>query len=861
MPHSEWPSVAEPSAPASGAFVRQQAYFDAFDRVVAQFSGFEAPDPAVLAEVLADASHADLVCLFRCEELSAKLDAAWVMPESRLSATNLRHLSLADYPLLADTLAVGMLLQRSLLELPLAEQMLLAGIGARRIVTLPLLDRGEPFGLLAFFDEHDGNVRSADELRLLTMLGRQLAQGLVRFEVDAALRSERDRLAALVGATDDMVFELSAQGRIVRAWSSHPVLLHAAALEGRSLAQALPPPLAGALAAKLPAVQAGETATVECRLEGSHGLIWLEGSMRPVGQGGMVVLLRDVSASKRSALQQQALGDTLQLLDEAVIDLSADGRLVRASAAWARLRGLALRDLDGDLGSALMHWVHDHDMSLVQTALARLPSGSVTQRFRLYQESGELIWVEVRFLLLPPAADRTATIRGVLRDVTEVRLNEQHISQMALFDDLTRLPNRLMLDHALAQAIERARREHSKVALGFIDLDHFKQINDAFGHRVGDQLLSSLASRLSAVLREQDVLARWGGDEFVVLMPDLRDPSQIRTMAERLLEAAREAVLLDGLEAHPSVSVGFAVFPDNAESGEELLSAADHTMYHAKHAGRNNVCFYSDILHLKALGREHVALQSRLSAAIRHARLSVFYQPVVSAQHGEIIAVEALARWHDDTNGWISPELFVPMAEKVGLIQELSELVMQQAFPQLRAWRDAGLTQKLMLNISRSQLFSPVFVSLLVERLMANRLRPSDVIIEITESAALNDYARQLKHLRQLNSAGFQIAIDDFGTGYSSLAQLHEMQAQLLKVDVSFTKRLHTEAGRRVMQAIVQFGRGLGLDIVVEGVENLEAARYLQGLGVDYLQGFHFSAPVPAGVAELWMRLGLANKV
>ncbi|HSC80207.1 MAG TPA: EAL domain-containing protein, partial [Chitinolyticbacter sp.] len=197
----------------------------------------------------------------------------------------------------------------------------------------------------------------------------------------------------------------------------------------------------------------------------------------------------------------------------------------------------------------------------------------------------------------------------------------------------------------------------------------------------------------------------------------------------------------------------------------------------------------------------------------------------------------------------------------VGLIQELSEVVTQQAFCKLREWRDAGLAQKLMLNVSRSQLFAPRFVSNLVDRLNEFRLRPSDVIIEITESVALTDYSRQLKHLKLLGAAGFQLAIDDFGTGYSSLSQLHEMPAQLLKVDVSFTQRLHTDEGRRVMQAIVQLSHGLDLDIVVEGVENLETARFLQGLGVQYLQGFHFSEPVPAGVAELWMRLGLSGKI
>ena len=317
---------------------------------------------------------------------------------------------------------------------------------------------------------------------------------------------------------------------------------------------------------------------------------------------------------------------------------------------------------------------------------------------------------------------------------------------------------------------------------------------------------------------------------------------------------------LEGLDARPTISAGFAVFPDDATTGEDLLSAADHTMYHAKHAGRNNVCFYGELLHLKSVGREHVAIQTRLSDAIAQGTLQVFYQPIVDASTGAVFAVEALARWKDGASGWISPDLFIPMAEKVGLIQELSAVVAEQAFAKLRQWRDNGLKQKLMLNISRSQLFAPQFVNGLIERLNQYRLRPEDVIIEITESVALTDYARQLKHLRQLLTAGFQLAIDDFGTGYSSLSQLHEMPASMIKVDVSFAQRLDTEDGRRVMQAIVQLAQGLQLQIIVEGVESKETACFLRNLGVDYLQGFHFSEPVPCGVAELWMHLGLAEK-
>jgi EAL domain-containing protein (putative c-di-GMP-specific phosphodiesterase class I) len=284
-------------------------------------------------------------------------------------------------------------------------------------------------------------------------------------------------------------------------------------------------------------------------------------------------------------------------------------------------------------------------------------------------------------------------------------------------------------------------------------------------------------------------------------------------------------------------------------------------MYHAKSMGRNNVQFYGDIVHLKSIGREHMAIQTRLNHAVLGNALQVFYQPIVNARTGEVSSVEALARWHDDMVGWITPQLFIPMAEKLGLISELSEQVVVQALTKLRGWRDRGFTQRMALNVSRNLLFSPRFVRNLIATVEEFRLRPDDIIVEITESLALTDQARQSRHLTQLHEAGFKIAIDDFGTGYSSLSQLHDMPIDVLKVDLSFTARLNNESGRRIMQAIVQMSHALGLDVVVEGVETLEAARFLQGLGVEKMQGFHFSEPVPAGVCELHMQLGLDGKV
>ncbi len=862
-------SIAASLAPHE-ALGLYQTYFNAFDSVVNLLAVADDPDAMVeVLRTLAEASHSGMTGLYlnEADGKIARLIAAWRDDDCHLARNTPQPfvtLEYDQYPLLADTLAVGMVLNKSLLELPLAEQMLLAQVGVRQLLCIPLLDNGQLFGFLTFLNDDERRQRDSTELRLLSMLSNHVAQALLKAKVEAESIANQQRLRALVGATQDMVFELEPNGVICQVWSGHPSLPAPSELLGRALTIALPFELASELVQRVPKLLAGPTSMqFHCVLPDQVCLLVRLQRVAAGNRQHIVVLMQDVTTLMQDAARKKTTLDTLNLLEEAIIDLSPQGLLTEATTAWTKLRGVDPRHLNQDLSRSILSWVYPDDVTLVADVLAQLAKSAVPNqvRFRLMREDGEFVWVEARLIAHFGPDQKITSLRGVLRDVTVAHLNEQHITQLALYDGLTSLPNRLLLDDELHRAIDQARVNHCKVGLGFIDLDHFKQINDAFGHQTGDELLISLSKRLKAVLPDDAILARWGGDEFIALIPNLKDSKQLKIIAESLRLAARESVSINGMETQPTISVGFAIYPDNAESGEELLSAADHTMYHAKHAGRNNACFYGDILHLKALGREHVAIQSRLSSAIQHGGLQVFYQPVVNAKTGEVVSVEALARWQDDKSGWISPELFIPMAEKVGLIQELSEQIMLIAFAKLRDWRDVGLAQKMMINISRSQLFLPSFVTQLVERLSSFRLRPSDIILEITESIALTDYSRQMRHLRQLRLAGFELAIDDFGTGYSSLSQLHEMPAQMLKVDVSFAQRLHTEDGRRVMHAIAQMAQGLQLDLVIEGVENLETARFLQGLGVNYMQGFYFSEPVPAGVAELWMRLGLQAKM
>jgi len=457
------------------------------------------------------------------------------------------------------------------------------------------------------------------------------------------------------------------------------------------------------------------------------------------------------------------------------------------------------------------------------------------------------IWVEARLLAHCSRQGNVIALRGVLRDITSSHLQEQRITQLALHDALTQLPNRILLEDHLQQAIARAQRNKTKVALGFIDLDHFKHINDTLGHNAGDTVLVTLSKRLQSVLRGIDTLSRWGGDEFVVLLPDVSNEEDFRRVAERLRDVARDSIDLDGVETKITLSIGFAVYPDDADSPETLMSVADHTMFHAKGVGRNNVQFFQDI-HDKTLDRGNVQLQTRLNRAIQDGALQVFYQPVVDVETQRIVTFEALARWHDDQNGWVAPDVFIPLAEHLGIIQELGEQVFDHSLQRLKNWREVNKLVQASVNISRLQLFAPAFVQNLLRKIDDHGLKPQDVVLEITESVALLDLNYESKRLHELHDAGFSIAIDDFGTGYSALSQLHKMPVDILKIDTSFTSRMDTEDGRRIVQAIVQMADALNLKMVVEGVEKLETVVYLRSLGVSQMQGHYFSAAVPAGM-------------
>lgn len=538
--------------------------------------------------------------------------------------------------------------------------------------------------------------------------------------------------------------------------------------------------------------------------------------------------------------------ETLNMLNEVVIGISPEYKLTSVSKPLETLLGNKPTPRFS-VGMPIDQIIVEQDRSLVHDLLSKMLTsgrGISRSRFRIHSEDEQEIWVEGKFILcvengLPMG------FRGILRDVTESHLQEQRIAHMALHDALTGLPNRALLEDRMQLAILMSKREKSSFAVLFIDLDNFKQVNDVYGHKAGDQLLIEVKNALKARLRQSDTLVRWGGDEFVVLLPQAKSPEHMGRVANELAEGLQESLSKEHADYHVTLSIGGAMYPDDADTAENLLIQADKALFFAKSQGRNNVQIFSKMRE-SYLGYKDVDFTSCFSAAVKQELIQVHFQPIVDAATHMPVGVEALARWHDEKYGWVSPTTFIPLAENLGLIGHLGQQVVEQAMSQF-ARCGTGLPDRMSLsvNISNRQLVSADFVSNLIEIAEKNGITPGKVKLEITESVALLGIDRAHDCMKRLSDAGFRLSLDDFGTGYSSLSYLHELPVDEIKIDMSFVGRVHTRAGRIMLKSIIDLGHAMEMNVVAEGVETKECADILGEMGVNMLQGSYFRHASP----------------
>lgn len=482
----------------------------------------------------------------------------------------------------------------------------------------------------------------------------------------------------------------------------------------------------------------------------------------------------------------------------------------------------------------------------VRSALSTVISGQSGRYGVILVQSGH----EHRFT----AEDTTflQSIGNALALALERRSVEEEARHAALHDPLTGLANRALFLDRLQHAIDNARRNRGQVGVLFVDLDHFKVINDSLGHRAGDELLEVVAERITAVMRPGDMIARFGGDEFTILCERMPDEADIEIIADRVRAALETAVTIEGNQVRISASIGITVVDPyrepNIDAGA-VLRDADAAMYRAKDTGRARFAIFDDSMRLQAMNR--LKVEADLRAAIRNDELMLHYQPIVSATTGQVVCLEALARWEHPDRGWLDPEQFVPIAEETDLINRLSEWVLHSAARQARAWDDEGRDVMVSVNMSARHLERNGLLDTVLATLDQTGLDARRMCLEMTETILMRDVAQSMSALWRLKDLGVCLAVDDFGTGYSSLAYLKRLPVDILKIDRSFVDGIATDReDRAIVEAIVSLAHSLGIVAVGEGVEDQNQLAALRSLECDLVQGFHLAVPRPAPVID-----------
>jgi len=537
-------------------------------------------------------------------------------------------------------------------------------------------------------------------------------------------------------------------------------------------------------------------------------------------------------------LMLHALPHGLAVLDEG-------GRFAFANEACARLLAWTSgAELVGHSWREL--WDALEAETLEREGLARARAGE-TWRGEAVARRKDGVHAPLALVLLPLAGGRLAL---VLDDISAQRALEAELGALAHRDPLTGLPNRRLFEDRLEIALAQAHRYRHRVALIFVDLDRFKQVNDGFGHAAGDALLKEVAERLGASVREGDTVARLGGDEFTLLLPGIHYAEDLAAISRKLVESLRRPFNLQGREVHVTASGGISLYPEDGEDGEALLKSADTAMYRAKERGRDNFQLFSSAMAEKALERR--SLEDSLRKALDRQELTLHYQPCLQLATGRVTGVEALLRWLRPELGVMSPKDFMALADFTGVMLSVGPWVLETACQQAREWQRRGSRGlRLMVNLSAHELQQDDLVVHVEKALAASGLSPDALHLEIPEGYAMQDLARTIETLRALRSVGVHLAIDGFGTGFTSLAHLRQLPVDTLKIDLSFVRGATTDADdASVVTAVIAVAHSLGLGVVAQGVETEAQVALLRSLGCDEVQGYLWSPPVPPAECE-----------
>ena len=584
----------------------------------------------------------------------------------------------------------------------------------------------------------------------------------------------------------------------------------------------------------------------------------LDGYLLPKALANMIERAANAEALFEEKERAQV---TLNSIGDAVMSTDVWGDVTYLNAVAERLTGWSRAEAAGHRFKDVFHIVDGNTRETLEDPMAmavrKNETVGLTPNYILIRRDGVEAAIEDS---AAPIHDRRGHVTGavmVFHDVSAARTLALRMSYLAQHDSLTDLPNRILLNDRLNQALALAQRRQQKLAVLFLDLDRFKHVNDSLGHDTGDRLLKTVAERLLASVRSSDTVSRQGGDEFVILLAEVAHAKSAAVIAEKILVALRAPMLIDQREVHVTVSIGVVTYPDDGSDAETLLKKADFAMYQAKDSGRDNYQFFLPDMNSRSLERQ--ALASDLRGAAQRQEFELFYQPKMDLESGAIIGAEALIRWHHPRHGLVPPAQFIPIAEESGFIVPIGRWVLREACRQARAWQDLGLPlMQMAVNVSSVELRAKDFVDEVRAVLLETGLKPGVLELELTETFLMQDSTSTALVLQALKAMGVQLALDDFGTGYSSLSYLKRFPISTLKIDQSFVRDLTTDADdASIVCAVISMGKSLHMRVVAEGVETPEQLAFLRQQICPEGQGYYFSQPLAAAAFLQLLRHGL----